>query len=75
MEIVEWQFKPEFINRIDELVVFHPLGKPQSRAIAKLQIAVLRSRLLERGIDIEVSDNALDASAKRDLTQFMVQDL
>ncbi|NOQ34958.1 MAG: ATP-dependent chaperone ClpB [Methylococcaceae bacterium] len=61
MEIVEWQFKPEFINRIDESVVFHPLGKPQIRAIAKLQIAILRKRLQERHINLEVSDSALDA--------------
>jgi len=60
MEVVEWKFKPEFINRIDEVVVFHPLGKVHIRAICKLQIQSLRKRLLTREIDIELSDAALD---------------
>ncbi len=60
MEVVEWKFKPEFINRIDETVVFHPLEKIHIRAICKLQIQSLRKRLLTREIDIELSDAALD---------------
>ncbi|MCK5477978.1 MAG: ATP-dependent chaperone ClpB, partial [Methylococcales bacterium] len=50
MEIVGMQFRPEFINRIDESVVFHPLGHEQIRAIAKIQIEELKVRLLEREI-------------------------
>ncbi len=61
MEVVEWKFKPEFINRIDETVVFHPLEKAHIRAICKLQIQSLRKRLLAKEIDIELSDAALDS--------------
>ena len=60
MEIVGMQFRPEFINRIDESVVFHPLGHEQIRAIAKIQIEELKVRLLEREIGFEISEQALD---------------
>jgi ATP-dependent Clp protease ATP-binding subunit ClpB len=60
MEIVSMQFRPEFINRIDESVVFHPLGQEQIRSIAKIQIEELKSRLLERDIGFEISEQALD---------------
>ena len=60
MEIVGMQFRPEFINRIDESVVFHPLGHEQIRAIAKIQIEELKVRLLEREIGFEITEQALD---------------
>ncbi len=60
MEIVALQFRPEFINRIDESVVFHPLGSEQIKSIAKNQIEYLRARLQEKEITLEVSDQALD---------------
>ncbi len=60
MEIVGLHFRPEFINRIDEVVVFHPLQKEQIRAISKIQVAMLRARLLGRDLALEVSDAALD---------------
>ncbi|MGZ5000588.1 MAG: AAA family ATPase, partial [Methylomonas sp.] len=60
MEIVGQHFRPEFINRIDEAVVFHPLGQGQIRAICKLQIDQLRHRLQERDIGLEISETALD---------------
>ncbi|MDE2272898.1 MAG: type VI secretion system ATPase TssH, partial [Gammaproteobacteria bacterium] len=60
MEIVVQHFRPEFLNRIDESVVFHSLGKDQIRAIAHLQIQQLQQRLAERDIGLEVSDKALD---------------
>ena len=60
MEVVETQFRPEFINRIDESVVFHSLQKAQIRAIATIQIQHLKQRLQEREIDFEISDQALD---------------
>jgi len=60
MEIVGSQFRPEFINRIDESVVFHPLAKDQIRAIAKIQIQHLKQRLLEKEIGFEISEQALD---------------
>jgi ATP-dependent Clp protease ATP-binding subunit ClpB len=60
MEVVAGHFRPEFINRIDDVVVFHPLGREQIRAIADLQIAILRKRLAEREIGLVVSGSALD---------------
>jgi ATP-dependent Clp protease ATP-binding subunit ClpB len=60
MEIVGLHFRPEFINRIDEVVVFHPLQREQIRAISRIQIAYLRDRLLGRDLGLEVSEAALD---------------
>jgi len=60
MEIVGTHFRPEFINRVDEVVVFHPLGAEQIRAIASIQVDYLRRRLRDRHMDIEISDAALD---------------
>jgi ATP-dependent Clp protease ATP-binding subunit ClpB len=60
MEVVGGHFRPEFINRIDDVVVFHPLGREEIRAIAGLQIEILRHRLLEREIILEITDAALD---------------
>jgi len=60
MQIVGSHFRPEFINRVDEVVVFHPLGKAQIRAIASIQFEYLRKRLQDRNIDLELSDAALD---------------
>jgi len=64
MEIVSLQFRPEFINRIDESVVFHPLAQEQIRAIAKIQVEELRVRLLDREIGFEIDDSALDLLGK-----------
>ena len=60
MDIVAQHFRPEFINRVDETVVFHPLGREQIRAIASIQIEHLRMRLQEKDIALDVSDGALD---------------
>ncbi len=60
MEVVGGHFRPEFINRIDEAVVFHPLGREQIRAIANLQIDYLRKRLAERELGLKLSDAVLD---------------
>ena len=60
METVAEHFRPEFINRIDEVVVFHPLGKKEIRSIANIQFQYLHDRLAERQIDIELTDAALD---------------
>jgi ATP-dependent Clp protease ATP-binding subunit ClpB len=60
MEIVGGHFRPEFINRIDDVVVFHPLGREQIRAIAGLQLDILRQRLQERDISLLLTDAALD---------------
>jgi len=64
MGVVGSHFRPEFINRIDEAVVFHPLGAAQIRAIAKFQTARVTQRLAERGIALEFSDAALDQLAQ-----------
>ncbi len=60
MEIVGLQFRPEFINRIDESVVFHPLEKEQIRSIATIQIEYLKRRLQEKEIGLEITEQALD---------------
>ena len=60
MEAVGQHFRPEFINRIDENVVFHPLGKEQIHQIAGLQIARIQARLNEKNYQITLSDAALD---------------
>jgi ATP-dependent Clp protease ATP-binding subunit ClpB len=60
MEIVQSHFRPEFINRLDEIVVFHPLGREHIRAIAKIQLVHLSQRLKDRELGLEVSDAALD---------------
>lgn len=60
MDIVSQHFRPEFINRVDETVVFQPLGREQIREIAKMQIGHLRQRLEEQDIAIELSEAALD---------------
>ncbi len=60
MELVRTAFRPEFINRLDEIVVFHTLLKEQIRAIAAIQIEFLRQRLREQDMDLFVSDAALD---------------
>ncbi|HFD79062.1 MAG TPA: AAA family ATPase, partial [Gammaproteobacteria bacterium] len=60
MEVVGSHFRPEFINRIDEAVVFHPLGREQIRAITTIQIEYLRQRLAERDLGLELTEAALD---------------
>jgi ATP-dependent Clp protease ATP-binding subunit ClpB len=60
MEIVQQSFRPEFINRIDDIVVFHPLGTKQIRAIVDIQLLYLRKRLQERNMDLQLDDSARD---------------
>ena len=60
MEIVQTHFRPEFINRIDDIVVFHPLGTEQIRAIVEIQVAYLRRRLHERNMELELDEKARD---------------
>jgi ATP-dependent Clp protease ATP-binding subunit ClpB len=63
MEVVGGHFRPEFINRIDETVVFHPLAKEQIRGIANIQLDLLRKRLKERDLSIQISDAVIDELA------------
>jgi len=60
MEVVAQHFRPEFINRVDETVVFQPLGRDQIRDIARLQITQLDKRLREQDIVLELNDEAYD---------------
>ena len=60
MSAVSQHFRPEFINRIDELVVFHSLKKSQIRGIADIQLERLRTRLAERDIGLRIDDQAFD---------------
>ncbi len=64
MGVVGQHFRPEFINRVDDIVVFHPLGKEQIKAIAKIQLASLRARLAEKGFKLELSGAAMDKLAE-----------
>ena len=59
MGVVQAHFRPEFINRLDDIVVFHPLDKAQIREIARIQLKGLEKRLGERGLRIELEDSAL----------------
>ena len=60
MDAVGAHFRPEFINRIDEVVVFEPLGRDQIAGITQIQLGRLRSRLAERELSLELSPEALD---------------
>jgi ATP-dependent Clp protease ATP-binding subunit ClpB len=60
MGVVQAHFRPEFINRLDDIVVFHPLDKAQIKQIARIQMSGLEKRLAERGLKLEVSDKAFE---------------
>jgi ATP-dependent Clp protease ATP-binding subunit ClpB len=60
LETVAGHFRPEFVNRIDEIVVFHPLGRNEIRRIVDIQLGVLRSRLEGRELTLDLDDGARD---------------
>jgi ATP-dependent Clp protease ATP-binding subunit ClpB len=64
MAEVKTQFRPEFINRIDEIVVFHGLGEDNIKSIARIQLNVLKARLAKMDYEFDVSDAALGELAK-----------
>ncbi|ALR93353.1 MULTISPECIES: ATP-dependent chaperone ClpB [Vibrio] len=64
MDVVSKHFRPEFLNRVDEIVVFHPLGQEHIKSIASIQLERLAKRLEEKGYQLEVSDKALDLIAQ-----------
>ena len=64
MEEVRKHFRPEFVNRIDEIVVFNALDQANVRAIAKIQLAKLAERVEAQSIKLEVTDAALNEIAK-----------
>lgn len=63
MGVVRAHFRPEFINRLDDIVVFHPLDKAQIKQIARIQLRGLEKRLAERGIRITLTEKAYDLLA------------
>jgi len=64
LEAVQAHFRPEFLNRIDETIVFHPLGRGHLRAIVEIQLRNVRDRLADRKIVIDVGDAAKDLLAE-----------
>ncbi|PMK01090.1 ATP-dependent chaperone ClpB [Vibrio sp. 10N.261.55.A7] len=64
MEVVNKHFRPEFLNRVDESVVFHPLGKEHIKSIASIQLERLGQRMEESGYRLDVSEEALEFIAK-----------
>ncbi|MGY2398959.1 ATP-dependent chaperone ClpB [Pseudomonas sp. SDO5271_S396] len=60
MDALTTHFRPEFINRVDEVVIFEPLARDQIAGITEIQLGRLRSRLAERELDLELSSEALD---------------
>lgn len=60
MGVVQAHFRPEFINRLDDIVVFHPLDKAQIKSIARIQLHGLEKRLSERGLKLDLDDAALE---------------
>ena len=60
MDALTSHFRPEFINRVDEVVIFEPLARDQIAGITEIQLGRLRSRLAERELDLELSSEALD---------------
>jgi len=63
MDVVGTHFRPEFINRVDEVVVFHPLGREQIANIANIQLDLLKRRLSERELSLELSEEVMDVLA------------
>ncbi|MEM7293051.1 MAG: ATP-dependent chaperone ClpB [Pseudomonadota bacterium] len=64
MQAVSNYFRPEFVNRIDDVVVFHGLGRDHIRAISRIQLAALDARLAEKDLSLHVSDAVLDQLAE-----------
>ncbi|HEX6483625.1 MAG TPA: AAA family ATPase [Ktedonobacteraceae bacterium] len=64
MERLRSTFRPEFLNRVDEVVIFSPLGQEQARAITRLQMNELAARLLEQGLTLHADDSAIELLCK-----------
>ncbi|HEU0003751.1 MAG TPA: AAA family ATPase [Ktedonobacteraceae bacterium] len=64
MERLRQTFRPEFLNRIDEVVIFQPLDQEQARAITRLQMNELAARLLEQGLTLDADDSAINLLCK-----------
>ncbi|MEE3719734.1 ATP-dependent chaperone ClpB [Tumidithrix elongata RA019] len=64
MDVMRTSFRPEFLNRIDEIIIFHALRREELRQIVKLQVKRLEKRLIERRMSLKISDAALDFIAE-----------
>jgi ATP-dependent Clp protease ATP-binding subunit ClpB len=64
LELLRKTVRPEFLNRIDELIMFHPLTEADLRKIVNIQFSIIQDRLEENGVKIEITDSALDQLAK-----------
>jgi ATP-dependent Clp protease ATP-binding subunit ClpB len=64
LDVVGRHFRPEFINRIDEVVVFHPLLEDQIKGIAEIQLGLLNKRLKEQELQLQMTPAAMDKLAK-----------
>ncbi|GAC1685531.1 MAG: hypothetical protein PVS3B1_25620 [Ktedonobacteraceae bacterium] len=69
LERLRETFRPEFLNRIDDIVIFHPLDQAQTRAITQLQISELGARLLEQGLVLKADESAIDLLCKEGFSQ------
>jgi len=65
LESMRSRFLPEFLNRIDEVIIFHPLSRPQIRKIVEIQVGRLRRQLQQRQIELDVTPAAIDAIAEQ----------
>jgi ATP-dependent Clp protease ATP-binding subunit ClpB len=65
MKALKDHFSPEFLNRLDEIILFNILEKKAIRSIVEIQVDIVRKRLLERGISLELSDDALEHLAEK----------
>ena len=64
MELVKAHFRPEFINRVDDIIFFHSLNKDHLKQIVRIQLANFRERLTELGIDLTIDDKAAEYLAE-----------
>ena len=69
MERLRDTFRPEFLNRIDDIVIFHPLDQDQVRSIARLQLNELAARLLDQGLTLNADDSVIDLLCKEGFSQ------
>src|SRR3989442_8907435 len=69
MERLRQTFRPEFLNRVDEVVIFQPLGQEQARAITRLQMNELGVRLLEQGLILNADDSAINLLCKEGFSE------
>jgi len=69
LERLRQTFRPEFLNRIDEVVIFHPLEQAQARAITRLQMNELGARLLEQGLTLQAEESAIDLLCKEGFSE------